>query len=432
MEVKDYKPRVCDVELQEQLEASGAVVIEGAKWCGKTYTARHAAASALFMQDRDNSANYKQIAATKPSLLLEGETPRLIDEWAEAPVLWDAVRYAVDMRGDVGQFILTGSAVPKDVTDNENLKEEEKRMHSGVGRIAPMRMRTMSLWESKESNGKVSLASLFEGDADVAAISDLTIEGLAYATCRGGWPASTKLKEKAALRVARNYVEEVINYDVHRVDGVDKNTTRVRKLLESYARNISTMAANETIMADVRATDQTISPNTFAIYISALRRIFIVDDVPAWSPALRSKTKIRTSPKRHFVDPSIAVALMGINPQGLLKDFPTFGFLFEDLCARDLRVYAQALDGEVYHYRDKNELECDLVVALRDGRWGAVEVKLGKNEEEDAAKHLIELSESIDNQRMKSPSFLMILTAGQYAYRRADGVYVVPIGCLKE
>ena len=415
MEVKDYKPRVCDVELQEQLEASGAVVIEGAKWCGKTYTARHAAASALFMQDRDNSANYKQIAATKPSLLLEGETPRLIDEWAEAPVLWDAVRYAVDMRGDVGQFILTGSAVPKDVNE-----------------IAPMRMRTMSLWESKESNGKVSLASLFEGDADVAAISDLTIEGLAYATCRGGWPASTKLKERAALRVARNYIEEVINYDVHRVDGVDKNTTRVRKLLESYARNISTMAANETIMADVRATDQTISPNTFAVYLSALRRIFIVDDVPAWSPALRSKTKIRTAPKRHFVDPSIAAALMGTNPQGLLKDFPTFGFLFEDLCARDLRVYAQALDGEVYHYRDKNKLECDLVIALRDGRWGAVEVKLGKNEEEDAAKHLIELSENIDSQRMKAPSFLMILTGGQYAYRRADGVYVVPIGCLKD
>ncbi len=431
MDINNYKPRVCDVELQEQLEASGAVLIEGAKWCGKTYTARRAAQSALFMQDRDNSKRYKQIAAVKPSLLLEGETPRLIDEWEEAPVLWDAVRFAVDMRSNVGQFILTGSAVPKDDDWNADLADEEKRMHTGVGRIASLRMRTMSLWESDESNGKVSLQLLFDKKPDIAEMSNLSIEQLAYAVCRGGWPASIKLKERAALRMARNYVEEVINFDIHRVDGVEKNPQRVRKLLESYARNISSMASNETIMADVRATDQTIAVNTFVAYMNALRRIFIVDEVPAWSPALRSKTTIRTSAKRHFVDPSVAVTLMRFNPQGLLKDFNTFGLLFEDLCARDLRVYAQALDGEVFHYHDKNGLECDLVVALHDGRWAAVEVKMGMNEEEDAAKHLLKLSQNIDDRRMQKPSFLMILTGGQYAYRRTDGVYVVPIGCLK-
>ena len=290
----------------------------------------------------------------------------------------------------------------------------------------------MSLWESKESNGTVSLQSLFNEKPDIAAQSSLTIEQLAYAICRGGWPASIRLKERAALKTPRNYVEEVINFDVHRVDGVEKNPLRVRKLLESLARNISTMASNETIMADVRATDQSLAPNTFASYMSALRRIYIVDDVPAWSPALRSKTTIRTSAKRHFVDPSVAAALLRLSPVGLLKDFNTFGFLFEDLCARDLRVYAQATDGEVFHYHDKKGLECDLVIALRDQRWAAVEVKLGMHEEEEAANHLLTLAADVDVQKMGKPSFLMILTGGQYAYRRKDGVYVVPIGCLKD
>lgn len=428
MEVKNYKSRICDIELQEQLEASGAVLIEGAKWCGKTYTARKAAQSALFMQDRDNSKRYKQIAASKPSLLLDGAVPRLIDEWEEAPVLWDAVRFAVDMRGETGQFILTGSAIPR---EDEGAPDDERRLHTGVGRIAPLRMRPMSLWESEESNGKVSLRSLFDEQPDIAETSDLSIERLAYAICRGGWPASISLSERVALRTARNYVEEVINFDIHRVDGVEKNPLRVRRLLESYARNISTMASNETIMADVRATDQTIAANTFAAYMSALRRIFMVDDVLAWSPALRSRTAIRTSAKRHFVDPSIAAALMRVSPVGLLKDFNTFGFLFEDLCARDLRVYAQANDGEIFHYHDKNGLECDLVVALHDKRWAAVEVKLGMVEEEAAAKNLLALAHDIDLQRMQAPTFLMILTGGQYAYRREDGIYVVPIGCLK-
>ncbi|MBO6073958.1 MAG: ATP-binding protein [Paludibacteraceae bacterium] len=421
MEVENYKKRIADIELQEQLEASGAVLIEGAKWCGKTTTGLHQANSAVFLQDEDKAADYQRMASTKPSLLLQGETPRLIDEWQDALVLWNAVRFEVDQRRRMGQFILTGSAVP---TDDEH-------RHTGTGRIAKLRMRPMTLWESGESNGSVSLAELFASAPDIAAQAELTIEQLAFALCRGGWPASIGMKEKAALRVARNYVDEVVELDIHRVDGVEKNPQRVRKLLQSLARNISTMASNETIIQDVTIDDKTLSTATFASYMNALRRIFVVDNVEAWLPSLRSKTAIRTSPKRHFVDPSIAAVLLRTNPEGLLKDFKTFGFLFEDLCARDLRVYAQANDGDVYHYHDKNELECDLVISLRDGRWAGVEVKLGRNEEEDAAKHLLKLASKVDEQKMSKPSFLMILTAGQFAYRRNDGVYVVPIGCLK-
>jgi predicted AAA+ superfamily ATPase len=421
MEVENYKKRIADIELQEQLEASGAVLIEGAKWCGKTTTGLHQANSAVFLQDEDKAADYQRMASTKPSLLLQGETPRLIDEWQDALVLWNAVRFEVDQRRRMGQFILTGSAVPVD----------DEHRHTGTGRIAKLRMRPMTLWESGESNGSVSLAELFASAPDIAAQAELTIEQLAFALCRGGWPASIGMKEKAALRVARNYVDEVVELDIHRVDGVEKNPQRVRKLLQSLARNVSTMASNETIIQDVTIDDKTLSTATFASYMNALRRIFVVDNVEAWLPSLRSKTAIRTSPKRHFVDPSIAAVLLRTNPEGLLKDFKTFGFLFEDLCARDLRVYAQANDGDVYHYHDKNELECDLVISLRDGRWAGVEVKLGRNEEEDAAKNLLKLASKVDEQKMNKPSFLMILTAGQFAYRREDGVYVVPIGCLK-
>lgn len=421
MNVSDYQNRIADAELQEQLEASGAVLIEGAKWCGKTTTGLHVAQSAIFLQDEDNAADYKRIASTKPSLLLQGDAPQLIDEWQDAPVLWNSVRYEVDKRRQMGQFILTGSAVPS----------ADEHRHSGTGRIAKLRMRPMTLWESHESNGSVSISDLFNSAPDIAAQSELTIEQLAYALCRGGWPVSVNMSEKAALRVARNYVDEVVELDVHRVDGVERNPQRVRKLLQSLARNISTMSSNETIIRDVTSDDTTLSTVTFASYMNALRRIFVVDDVEAWLPSLRSKTAIRTSPKRHFVDPSIAAVLLRTNPEGLLRDFKTFGFLFEDLCARDLRVYAQANDGDVYHYRDKNELECDLIISLRDGRWAGVEVKLGRNEEDDAAKNLLKLASKVDEQKMNMPSFLMILTAGQFAYRRDDGVYVVPIGCLK-
>lgn len=421
MYLPEYKKRVADDELLELLESSGAVLIEGAKWCGKTSTGLNAASSVIYMQDEDNAGMYKQMASTKPSLLLDGETPRLIDEWQDAPVLWNAVRFAVDQRQKTNLFILTGSAVPKD---------DDKR-HSGTGRIARLRMRPMSLWESGESNGKVSLQQLFDNESDVAETSELTLEMLAFALCRGGWPASIQKTGKVALRTARNYVDEVVELDVHRLDGIERNAQRVRKLMLSLARNVSTMASNETVMADVTANDTTLSPTTFASYMNALRRIFVVDDVDAWLPSLRSRTAIRTSPKRHFVDPSIPAVLLRLTPESLLKDFRTFGFLFEDLCARDLRIYAQTIDGDVYHYRDKNELECDLVISRRNGQWAGVEVKLGKNEEDDAAANLLKLASKIDETKMQKPSFLMILTGGQFAYRRPDGVYVVPIGCLK-
>jgi len=417
----NYFLRLCDIELQKALEASGAVLIEGAKWCGKTSTASNAAKSRLYMQDPDNAASYLAMADTKPSLLLHGNSPRLIDEWQMAPVLWDAVRFEVDKRAEAGQFILTGSAVPAD----------NVTAHTGTGRISRLLMRPMSLYESQESNGTVSLADLFSGKHELEAISTLSIEQIAFALCRGGWPASISRKGNAALRLSMDYVEAVINYDVSKVDGVEKNPNRVRLLLRSLARNISTLANNQTILNDIEATDTTISDKTIASYLNALRRIFVVEDLPAWSPSLRSKTAIRTSSKRHFVDPSIATAAMRTTPEGILADFKTFGFLFESLCTRDMRIYAQINDGDVFHYRDKSGLEADMIICLRDGRWGAIEVKLGNKEIEDAAINLLALKEKINADKMREPSFLMVLTGGQFAYRRNDGVLVVPIGCMK-
>lgn len=420
-DTQKYLSRLCDMELQKSLESSGAVLIEGAKWCGKTSTASHAAKSALYMQDPDQAASYLAMADTKPSLLLRGESPRLIDEWQMAPVLWDAVRFEVDRRNETGQFIMTGSAVPSD----------NVTAHTGTGRISRMLMRPMSLYESLESDGSVSLAALFDGKHDLEAVSGLTIERIAFVLCRGGWPASIGRNDQAALRMPMDYVEAIINHDVSRVDGVDKNPNRVRILLRSLARNISTMASIQTIHDDIEATDNTISDKTISSYLNALRRIFVVEDTPAWSPSLRSKTTIRTSAKRHFADPSIATAVMRINPEGVLKDFETFGLLFESLCTRDMRIYAQANDGDVFHYLDKSGLEADMVVALRDGRWGAVEVKLGNKQTEIAAGNLLKLKNKIDVKKMGEPAFLMVITGGRFAYRRDDGVLVVPLGCLK-
>jgi len=419
---KKYLPRIIDQYLDSALEASGAVLIEGAKWCGKTSTAKQKAASVLLMQDPDYTLSYLKAADTKPSLLLKGETPRLIDEWQMAPVLWDAVRFAVDERNAAGLFILTGSAVPL----------EDVLKHTGTGRIVRILMRPMSLYESMESNGAVSLKDLFDGKTDIEGISSLTIENLAFALVRGGWPASIGAKESVALRRAYNYVDAVINQDVSRVDGIEKSPARVRALMRSYSRNIATMANMSTIRNDIAGDEDTISEKTIASYINALRRIYVIEDVPAWNPAMRSKTAIRTSPKRHFVDPSIAAAVMRATPQSILEDFNTFGFLFESLCVRDLRIYSQALDGEVFHYRDKSNLEADIIVHLNDGRWGAIEVKLGSKEIEEAAQNLLKLKEKIDLEKMKAPSFLMVLTGTQLAYRREDGVFNVPIGCLKQ
>ena len=422
MAKKKYLKRLGDEELQLALRASGAVLIEGAKWCGKTSTAQQAAKSVIFLQDPDQSASYLALADAKPSLLLTGANPRLIDEWQMAPVLWDAVRFEVDKRNELGQFILTGSAVP-----NDNVTA-----HTGTGRISRIKMRPMSLFESKESNGSISLGDLFNNPLKInEATSELSIEQIAFAICRGGWPASLQLEGKAALRMANSYVESVINHDVSEVDSVEKNPERVRLLMRSLARNISTIANYSTIIEDIEATDKSISEKTVSTYINALKRIFVVEDLQAWQPSLRSKTAIRTSEKRHFVDPSIATSIMRTEPEGILKDFEYFGFLFESLCTRDVRIYAQTNDGDVFHYRDKSGLESDLIVRLRNGKWAAIEVKLGQKQIEEAAANLLAIKNKIDTEKMGEPSFLMILTGGQFAYQRNDGVWVVPLGCLK-
>jgi len=420
---RPYLKRIVDELLKKKLQSSGAVLIEGAKFCGKTATASMASKSVLYMQDPDNSLSYQLAADTKPSLLLQGKTPRLLDEWQSAPVLWDAVRFLVDKRGLPGQFILTGSATPQD-----NVVK-----HTGTGRISRMMMRPMSLYESLESNGSVSLMNLFDGKHEIDNISNLTIEQIGLAIARGGWPASITMDEKIANRLAVDYVESLINNDISQVDGVEKNPTRVRALMKSLARNISTMATIRTIRDDIAMGDVelSISDKTISQYMNAMNRIFITENLPAWNPAIRSKTAIRTSVKRHFVDPSIAVAVMRLTPSRLFDDFAYFGFLFESMCIRDLRVYAQAIDGEVFHYRDASNLESDAVICLHDGRWAAIEIKLGSKEIEEAAEHLLELKAKVDTVKMKKPSFLMIITGTEFAYRRNDGVFVVPIGCLK-
>ncbi len=421
---RKYLKRIADQMLRDRLEASGAVLIEGPKWCGKTRTATEASKSQLFMQDPDRQISYLKAADTKPSLLLKGETPRLLDEWQTAPVLWDAVRFAVDQRGNPAQFILTGSAVPKD----------DVIQHTGTGRISRLLMRPMSLYESMESNGSVSLKELFDGKTEIDSFSELTIERIAFAIVRGGWPASIGESEKNALRHAIDYVEAIINADVSRVDGIEKSPVRVRALMRSLARNVSTLATIKTIHDDIAMgdEDESVSEKTISQYLTALNRIFVTENLPAWNPALRSKTAIRTSPKRQFIDPSIAAAVMRLTPARLLDDFNYFGFLFESLCDRDMRVYAEAIDGQVFHYRDAGGLESDAVICLNDGRWAAVEVKLGSKEIEDAAVHLRELREKVNTEKMREPSFLMILTGTELAYRRDDGVFVVPLGCLKD
>lgn len=422
MKVKNYLPRICDALLLKKLRHSGAVLVTGPKWCGKTATSSKAAKSAVFMQDPDKGIAYMTAADTKPSLLLNGATPHLIDEWQMAPVLWDAVRFAVDQRQEMGQFILTGSAVPKD----------NATMHTGTGRISRLAMRTMSLYESMESSGSVSLRDLFAGTNPVMEPANLTIEQIAFAICRGGWPAAVRMKGLDALELSKDYVDAIIHQDISRIDGVEKNPKRVQLLLRSLARNVATMATNVTILKDIEAEEGSMTAPTLDSYMNALRRIFVVEDQPAWSPSMRSKTAIRTMSKRHFTDPSIATAVLRTSPRGLLEDFNTFGFLFESLCTRDMRIYAQANDGEIFHFRNKNGLEADMIVALNDGRWAAVEVKLGNKQIEEAAEHLKQLARNVDAEKMGQPSFLMVLTGGEFAYQRKDGVLVVPISCMKD
>ncbi|MCL1984070.1 MAG: DUF4143 domain-containing protein [Methanomassiliicoccaceae archaeon] len=418
---RPYLKRIADSQLEERLQRIGAVLIEGPKWCGKTRTAEEHSASAVKMQDPAGDYSNLKLADTDPKLLLEGEVPRLIDEWQLAPVLWDAVRYEVDERGDPGQFILTGSAKPP----------KKPPRHSGAGRISRLMMRPMALFESLESNGSVSLKDLFDGK-EARGRSDLTVKGLALAILRGGWPATIGDDETKATGNMKDFMSAIMNEDISDVDGVKRNPETVKKLLLSLSRNISTMTTTSTVTRDMSGDDGTVSEKTVSDYINALRRLYIVEDVQAWNPAVRSGTAVRTAPKRHFVDPSIAVHMMRMPTKKMLEDLKTFGFLFESMCVRDLRVYAQMLDGEVFHYRDGYGLEADIVIRLDDGRWAAAEAKLGSKEIEDAAKNLLKLKDTVDTEKMGEPSFLMVLTAGEYGYRRPDGVFVIPAGCLKD
>jgi len=421
-----YRNRVADEMLRNQLEAAGVVLIQGPKWCGKTTTAEQQAKSILRMDYPKMSKEYLTLAENDPELLLAGETPRLVDEWQLAPQLWDTARYTVDRRSAVGQFIFTGSAVPAD---------KSMITHTGTGRFAWLTMRPMSLWESRESNGNASLVDLFAGQMESCIAPDSSLEDIAFTLCRGGWPGSLNLKKTTALRVAKNYVKAICESDISRVDNVQRDPDFALRLLRTYSRHQGGQVSVGTLYADLSANKGgSLTENTISLYLSALRKIFVIEDMPAWNPNLRSKTAIRTSDTRYFVDPSIATAALGIGPKDLMYDLNTYGLLFETMAVRDLRVYADALDGRVYHYRDHNGLECDAVVHLHNGSYGLVEIKLGgETLIEEGAHSLKKLADKIDTTKMKSPSFMMVLTAtGAYAYRRKDGVLVVPIGCLKD
>jgi len=420
---KKYLKRIADEKLKFSLATSGAVLIVGPKWCGKTRTAEETAASVIYMQDPDHSEEYRLLTNSKPSILLEGKTPRLIDEWQTAPVLWNAVRFAVDKRRLRGQFILTGSVVPP----------ETKDMHTGTGRISRITMRTMSLFESSESTGEISLKDLFEGKKDMFSESKMTIERIAFTLTRGGWPEAVEEdNEKYAQEMVYNYLDAVAHQDMSKIDDVERNPDRVYALLRSIARNISTQANTQTLLRDLVSNDEELADKTINDYISALKKLYVVEDLPAWSPHLRSKRAIRTTAKRHFSDPSIAAAALRADSNKLMSDFKTFGYLFESLCIRDLRVYADALDGSVYHYRDQQNFEVDAIIQLKDERWAAVEIKMGASEIEKAAETLIKFSKNIDTDKTPPPSFLMVLTGTEYAFQMKNGVWVVPIGCLRD
>lgn len=414
----EYKCRIADKVLERKLKSSGVVVVEGAKWCGKTTTAEQIAGSVVYMNDPKKKDTLKQLVDTDPKLILDGPTPRLIDEWQETPKLWDAARFEVDHRDGMGQFIFTGSAVP-----GEN------------GRMSRVTMRPMSLWESGDSDGKVSFAELFEnGMLNAASVREKKLKEIAYLICRGGWPAFFKTTSEAALDIAENYVDAVTKNDISRVDKVKRDAVFARRLLRSLARHQGTQATISTIYEDLKENEgDSMSEETIVSYIKALRKIFVIEDMAAWNPNLKSKSAIRTSDTRYFVDPSIGAAALGVGPEDLINDLKTMGLFFETLCVRDLRVYADALGGKTYHFRDRNGLECDAVVHLRNGKYGLIEIKLGGDSLIEAgAKTLKTLAGKIDTEKMKEPSFLMVLTGtGEYAYKREDGVIVVPIGCLK-
>lgn len=421
----EYRKRIADQLLQEKLEETGAVVVEGPKWCGKTTTSSMFAKSVVYMDDPISGSQYKEMLNLDPGLLLRGEKPRLFDEWQLAPKLWDVVRHTVDRENKAGLFILTGSALPPSSEDIH---------HSGAGRYSWLTMSTMSLWESGESSGDISLSALFN-DTPQSGINKIDLSRMAYLTCRGGWPAAIGRTPRASLRLVYDYYDAVVRSDIDRVNISLKDTLLCKDLLRVYARMQGSQTSDTAILSDLSAGDSPrVSINTLRSYLSALEKVFVINDMKAWNPNLRSKTAIRTSPTRYFSDPSIAVAALGIGPDDLLNDLETFGLIFETLAIRDLRVYATAIDGEVYHYRDKNGLECDAVIHLRNGHYGLAEIKLGGEKAiNHGAETLKSLRDKIDTTKMPPASFMMVLTAiGEYAYRRADGVWVVPIGTLKD
>lgn len=428
----NYLHRTADELLSDLLDAFGAVLIEGPKWCGKTTTAEQLARSVIKMQDPDMQEEYLITANSKPSLLLQGDTPRLIDEWQDAPILWDAVRTMVDKRDKPGQFILTGS----------NSVDKEKTKHSGTGRIVKMKMLPMSLWESQESTGEVSIAELFNNpnyDID-GKKSKMTVEDLIFAACRGGWPAALKSKsESAQLLIARNYLNSVCSEDISRVDKIRRNENLAKQILRSYARNISTIAKKTSMLEDVvTSQNMSCSMDTFDDYIAALEKLFVIQDIDAWSPAIRSKTAIRSAPKRGFCDPSIAVAALGLTPSALKTQLKTFGFIFEQMCIRDLKAYTMDMNSHVSYYRDRYGLEADIVLHLPDGRYALIECKLGSMEIDKGAKHLLKIRDLIREKNLtekqmpiREPDLLLILTGGQISYTRNDGVKVIPLATIK-
>lgn len=421
MKSDEYMPRIADELLASKLRQAGAVVIRGPKWCGKTETALKHSKSALFMQDPDHRMSNQMLAESKPSILLRGEKPRLIDEWQEAPQLWDAVRFSVDREREIGLYILTGSAIPK-----------EKPRHSGAGRMSFLDMRTMSLYESRESTGEVSLLALFDTLEDIEGVSNGDVETIAFQVARGGWPSAVTMTDRsAAMETAHNYLTAVAEEDISNVDGVSRNPDHARLVMRSFARCVGSQMAVSSMSKMVNAQGSEMSRPTFSAYLGALRNLSIIEDLNAWEPSLRAKARISRTPKRYFADPSLAAAALGASPDTLLKDMPTLGMLYEALCIRDLRVYAQKNYGQVFFYRDNAGLEADAVVVLRDGRWGLVEIKLNQSQADAASDSLRRVANKVDQTIMGAPSFLLVVTADGYAYRRNDGVYVVPIGCLK-
>lgn len=422
----EYKQRIADRILERKVLGKGAVLIEGPKWCGKTTTAKQLAKSVLDLGDASVLKQSSQMIEISPKSLLEGATPRLIDEWQALPPIWDSIRSEVDKRGEPSQFILTGSSV---------LPDANETIHSGTGRYAHVMMRPMSLYESGESTGSVSLIDLFAGKTPDVQENKLEIDDLAYLTCRGGWPWTTLISPKVALDQAFDYVDSVIKRDIQRVDKVKRSPERARLLLRSYARNISQQVSYATIRKDMLSNDaSTLDEDTVADYIKVLKKLFVIENLVAWNPNIRSKAAIRTSDTRHFVDPSVGTAALGLGPKDLINDLQSFGLFFEDMVVRDLRVYAEALDGELYHYRDSSGLECDTVLHRRNGSYALLEVKLGGEDKiNEGAASMIELANNIDTDKMPAPSFMaVIIGVGKYAYRRKDGVYVLPIGCLKD